>query len=134
MKQLILITLFSISSLSAFAADELKVLFQCGPEIVRPDVGISLQVLVGGIAGVPQIKITRYKLGRRQEEQYMAQFKNQTNGPVGGATVLAGIAGSEIKFSINMTTAPGPQGKRRATVETKNHGKEYLLCAIHSVK
>lgn len=114
----------SIFSSTTFAsADEYKVVFDCTLPVIRPGVGLNLQVLEGGFAGGTTIRISRLSTGHSQVDNY--HVKKQPIGPIGSSLVYKGKG---INFRINMTTTPNEDGSRTADLSTKQYGQEVLKC------
>lgn len=87
--------------------------------------GVTLTVLEGGISGVPMIKIDRKEDGVTSSENHLAR-PVLAQGRLGAPMTYVG---KKITFTINMTTAPGPNGTRKGTLYTEETKKsETLVC------
>ena len=127
MKKFLMMALITLSTTAAFAnGDMYKTTFQCGPAVLHPDLGMSLQVQEGGLSGIPRIEVTRFFLGHRQVDSYMAPRTVET-GRMGAPVVYQGQG---LRFQINMTTAPSQDGTRVAYLTTKQYGQETLKCKV----
>jgi hypothetical protein len=119
-----------LTSTAALAAggDQYELVYDCKPEVAIPDNGLELQLLRGGIAGGTTIRTTRSFIGSNQINNY---FVGQVpmDPQIDGAPVV--YKGQGIVFSINFTTAPRPDGKRFATLKTKQYGIETVLCEVN---
>ena len=129
MKKTMLFLALNLLSLSTFAAGDMEeVIFECQPAVLRPDVGLSLKVIEGGLAGMTRIEVRRSMLGHTQADNYIVKRNLDNLGSAGSAFELKG---RDIIFSINLTTTPRPDHLRIATLVTKAQGVEKLLCKIH---
>jgi len=126
MKNLVLVLFLAFPGISAFAnGDEYKTILNCKPSVIRPDLGMTLQLLESGITGSTVIRTTRYFLGHRQVNNYYVQ-RQPINPRIFGAPLV--FKGETILFSINMTTSPSKNNVRPATLTTGQYGFESLLC------
>lgn len=98
--------------------------YDCKPAFDRPDLGMSLQVLEGGISGIPQIRTTRFFLRQRQFDTYMVRRLIQSR--IAGAPLV--FEGQDISLTIYMTTTPTEDGSRVAYLTTKQYDQETLKC------
>ena len=128
MKQVLLIAVMTLSASLAFAAgDQQQVVYDCTLATPVMDLGLHLQLVEGGIAGLTEIQTTRYFMGRTQNDTYVVQQKPVDPTLLGAPEVYLG---QKVSFSINMTTAPRPDGTRLATFVTQQYGQETLKCTI----
>lgn len=136
MKNLILLlSLVSVTSLVQAYPDQIYTIMTCRPAKVVADVGMSLSVEQGGIAGITQITINRFVRGTHKTEQYIVDRKASDPMRAGGPLVYVGKG---IELSVKTTTTPNKDGSRPGTLKTaKSSGKaktEALACKSVSRK
>jgi hypothetical protein len=70
----ILAAMFVLSTTSkVMASDETIDLVKCRPATLRPDLGMSLTLSAGGVAGETVIRIERFFLGQFSEKSYVVR-------------------------------------------------------------
>jgi len=123
MKNLFISVFIVITSAMAFASDEFKVIFTCEPVIARPDLGMRLQVLQGGLSGLTFIRATRYFIGSSQVNNYVVTRKT-IHPRVSGAPIV--FTGEGIALNIYIVR-PTPRGNL-TNLDTRQYGHEQLVC------
>ena len=118
MKNILLIAavLFGLSAQAATNPDELQNVFRCVPTEIMPDNSMLVEVFEGGIAGIPQIRVTHYYFGHSPSEVYLAK-KARQNGRPGSPLVYAG---RDIRLSMNFSTSPLKDGGHYSTLQIRN--------------
>jgi opacity protein-like surface antigen len=135
MKKMLLTLVLALGFMSsAQAADELNVILECQPAVLRPDLGMTLTLTTGGIVGSPMIQIQRFFLGHSTTENYIVRRKSiLTYLPLKvGAPVT--YAGEGIRLDVNFTTAPDQNGAHRGILQLQNEdgtlNQETLSCKV----
>lgn len=125
MKKFILSLIVMASGFQASAsdADQFKVLMTCHPPVARPDLGMQLKVLTGGVAGITMVRITRYFLGHSFVQDYVVRSPQVDPHRPGSKMVFKGPG---IILEVN-TVRPGPYGYN-AGLKTAQSGEEGLIC------
>lgn len=132
MKTLILITsaLFGLAANASSYPDELYPVFNCNSIIEQSDSGTTVEVLEGGIAGVPQIRVTRYNVGHASTDTYFAHRLKQNPKRIGSPIVYEG---RDVRLAMNFTSAPLEDGGHYSTLEVRHEDMvaiEELSCKI----
>ncbi len=130
MKKIMMALLVTASTSSAFAvgADMITVRYNCVDASLTNSAKptITAQMLVGGFAGLTQIRVTKKLKAKKSVETYIVKLDNPKNAPVGGASVYRGQDG--MSFSINQTTSP--MMPRKATL-VENGVTTKMLCELN---
>jgi hypothetical protein len=74
-----------------------------------------------------KIEVTKFMLGRSYTDQYYVRRQAQDPRLVGAPLIYVG---PKATFSINMTTAPLPNGKRPATLVTQEALGEPIVTKL----
>lgn len=120
--------LVTLASITAFAnVDQYEVVYNCAAAFMGADSEVGVQLLKGGLTGKPTLRVTHVNLRHRQVDNYFVTKQATPAGRMGAANVYVG---QDIKFTINMTTAPLEDGKRAATMESAVLGKVELKCEV----
>ena len=126
MKNLFLVFSLSASLLSsaALASGDMMVdTIKCQPQEIHPDLGMSLVVSEGGLAGIPQIYITRYFIGYSSNETYLARVQPPEPRRLGAPVVYKG---NGISLSINFTTSLLEDGGHLGFLTLQKPGQEAM--------
>jgi ribosomal protein RSM22 (predicted rRNA methylase) len=106
-------------------ADQMITVLKCTNKVVVPDNGLQVVVEEGGIAGLTQIKVTRFFLGRMSEKTYIAKLVPPVPHRLGAPMVYEG---KDITLSVNFTTAPLENFGHIGYLETADSSQEALNC------
>lgn len=107
-------------------ADQLIEIIRCHPLVLHPDMGMKLSVSTGGIAGLTQVAITRFAMGRTFTNTYVVNaLPNQPNQLGEGITYI----GADLRLSVNFT-ATLPNGGSTGALKMKDHPSEKLSCSL----
>jgi hypothetical protein len=116
-------------SAHAQSADQIYTAIKCGPATVIPDLGLSVEVKEGGLAGATEVVVKHFFMGRTSQTNYYVQ-QSPNRGLIGAPVEFTG---NGIRLTINFTTAPDANGKHRGTLETQEENGKYqsedLSCA-----
>ena len=131
-----------IATIAAFMAfqtananypDQMYTVLKCGPLVLRPDLGLSVDVTQGGIAGITQVRVQHFFLGHTQTETYVVRQMALENNRV-GAPIL--YKGKGVTLSVNFTTAPtrdnGHYGVLTTSSALSGTHREELSCHMMS--
>jgi len=135
MKKTILALLVSVSAFAnAQSADQIYTVFTCQRKVAIPDLGLSVTVREGGIAGMTQVQVRRFFLGHDSQTNYYVQQELVKQGVVGAPMVFDG---NGIRLTANFTTAP-VNGQHPGLLEIQDEsGKfssEELVCKLTEQK
>ena len=130
MKKLLLTAGLLMICLNAFAADEINDLIKCQPLKLVPDLGMSVTLSQGGIAGLTTLKVERFFLGSTNTQNYIVRQQNVDPRLLGAPMTFTG---DQVSFSVNYTTAPLKDGAHigsLVTYDSKNNvvSNEQLSC------
>jgi len=112
---------------NAVMPDQMSVVLKCTRAMPVPDIGLSVEVEVGGIAGLTQLHVSRSYLGKVFVKNYIVKQVLPKPGLLGAPVVYEG---QEARLTVNFTTAPDKNGGHIGTFET-NDGSgvdEKLSC------
>lgn len=132
MKHLLLTTIaiMTLSTFKAFASDEafaagadqMTEVLRCQPAQARPDAGMSVSLTTGGIAGLTQVRVTRFFLGHSTVENYIVHAIPTNPRQLGAAT---SYVGEGIRLTVNFTTRL-PNGKQYGTLQLGNQADSSI--------
>ena len=137
----LLITTIAILTLGSFAkasdqayqtgGDEMTEIIKCQPLNLHPDMGMSVTVSTGGIAGLTQARVERFFLGHTSVENFIVKVAPAEPRRMGAPVTYIG---NGIRLTANFTTLL-PNGKHYGTLQlgTKTDSSiEELACDIIS--
>lgn len=134
MKNMIFTTLAALlvltTSTKVMAADELVDLVKCRASTLRPDVGMSLTLSAGGIAGLTMVKVERFYLGRSSSKTYIVN-QLPLNPQQNDQPVI--FIGEDISFEANFntpTTNGMAPGLLKLRLGTNDFSFEELSCVV----
>lgn len=132
MKNLMMALLVSAaaSSVMAQGADMITVRYNCKQAVASKKLTMNVQMLVGGFAGLTQIRVSKISGKKKTVETYIVKQDKPVPGLAGGATVYRGQDG--MSFSINQTT--NPMMSRKATLVEEDGKATSLLCDLNKNK
>jgi hypothetical protein len=119
-----------LMSLSAQAqtGDMMKTVMTCVPTTLRPDVGMSVTVSTGGLAGLTQVRVRHFFLGRSSVETFIVQEQPVDTHKLGAPIVFEG---NGIRLSANFTTAPLKDGGHIGHLVIDGQGSDELSCKLN---
>ena len=113
MKNLLLtaITILTLGS-QAFAfqeayqagGDQMNEIIKCQPNPLHSDMGMSVSVSTGGIAGLTQVTVERFFGSRSSSNTYIVKALRLHPGQLGEAVTYSG---SNIRLTVNFTSGVG---------------------------
>ena len=131
MKTILTVLSIAFAGITAQAqvADQMFEIINCRPTLTRPDLGMSVSIEQGGIAGITQLTVKRFFLGHSNSQTFVVkQVGGQNN--EGAAMVFTGKG---VRFSVNFTTTPrqdgGHDGKLSTLQADGKYADESLTCS-----
>lgn len=110
-------------------ADQIVDILNCQPLVLRPDVGMSVIVQTGGIAGLTQIQVKKFFLGHSTAKTYIVKALTR---PSGMASEGITYSGTEIRLTVNFT-AQTPNGGHFGVILITENGSTTtteLSCSL----
>ena len=127
----LLITTTAAAAQPAFqaGADQINEIIRCQPLVLQPDLGMKVSVLTGGIAGLTQVKISRFFLGHTSTNTYIVKALTRPEAQLNeGITYVS----SEIRMTVSFNSQT-PNGGNYGMLKIRENGSTStteLSCAL----